>query len=325
MKILVTGSTGFLGSHLVDLLVQEGHELFCLVRNLNKASEFDVKGVLIQGSLNSNQSNSWIDKLPTDLDAVIHAAGIVHSTNTDDFYKVNTHSTNQLGVDLAKRYPTLKFMLISSLAAAGASSKPLKEDELENPVSEYGKSKLAAEKIVKTQLPKEWEKTIIRPPMVIGPRDPAVLDIFKMVKTGIVPGIGSRAGEKAYSFVCVFDLIKTISLSLQRSTNKTEIFFSSYPDPITFKTLLDSVANSLQRRKALIVPLPTVLIKLVAKAIPLVAPKARLTTDKLKEMIPPVWLCSSEKSISQLGQSYEWNLDKTIEITLKDYQGRGWL
>jgi NAD dependent epimerase/dehydratase family enzyme len=146
-----------------------------------------------------------------------------------------------------------------------------------------------------------------------------------MVKTGIVPGIGSRAGEKTYSFVCVFDLIKTISLSLQRPTNKTEIFFSSYPDPITFKALLDSVANSLQKRKALIVPLPTVLIKLVAKAIPLVAPKARLTTDKLKEMIPPVWLCSCEKSISQLGQSYEWNLDKTIEITLKDYQGRGWL
>ena len=57
MKILVTGSTGFVGSHLVDLLVSEGHEVFSLVRNLNKAREFEVKGELI----NAKKMNGWIN------------------------------------------------------------------------------------------------------------------------------------------------------------------------------------------------------------------------------------------------------------------------
>lgn len=325
MKILITGSTGFVGSHLVDLLVKEGHEVFCLVRSLEKASEFQLKGELIHGSLYSDQPNSWIEKLPFDLDAVIHTAGIVHSTNTDDFYKINTHCTKQLGTDLAIRYPSLKFILISSLAAAGPSSKPLQENSLESPVSEYGKSKLAAELIVKTHLPIKWEKTIIRPPMVIGPRDTAVLDIFKMVKSGFVPGVGFKAGEKSYSFVCVFDLIKTISLSLQSQNKKTEIYFSSYPEPINFEFLLESIAKNLQNRKPLIITLPIKLVQLASKLIPLIDPKSRLTADKLKEIIEPAWLCSSEKSIKDLGQSYDWNLDKTIKVTLEDYQKRGWL
>ncbi|MFT6070916.1 MAG: nucleoside-diphosphate-sugar epimerase [Bacteriovoracaceae bacterium] len=325
MKILVTGATGFVGSHLVDLLEKNGHELYCLVRSPAKAQEFKIKGRLIEGSLSSHQENPWVASLPEDLEAVVHTAGIVHSTNTDDFYKVNTHCTLQLGNDLIGRYPKLKFILISSLAAAGASENEITEDRTEDPLSEYGKSKLAAEQIVKDHLPKDWEKTIIRPPMVIGPRDPAVLDVFKMVKSGFVPGVGLGAGEKSYSFVCVFDLIRTIELALQTTSLETQVYFSSYPKAIRFNSLLASIASHLERKKPFIVPLPTGMVQLVSKIIPKLAPKARLTEDKLKEIIPKAWHCCSEKSIKDLGQSYEWNLDRTIEVTLKDYQSRGWL
>ncbi len=325
MKILVTGATGFVGSHLVDLLHKDGHEIYSLIRSPAKAAEFEVKGTLIEGSLSSHQENPWVASLPEDLEAVVHTAGIVHASNTDEFYKVNTHCTLQLGSDLMGRYPKLKFILISSLAAAGASEKELSESSLEEPLSEYGKSKLAAEQIVKDHFPKEWEKTIIRPPMVIGPRDPAVLDVFKMVKSGFVPGVGLKAGLKAYSFVCVFDLIKTIELALQDSREETQVYFSSYPKPIRFDSLLTSIASHLEKRNPIIIPLPTGMIKIVSKLIPKLAPKARLTEDKLKEIIPKAWLCSSEKSVKELGQSYEWNLERTIEVTLKDYQSRSWL
>lgn len=325
MKILVTGATGFVGSHLVDLLVDEGHELFCLVRSLKKASEFQVKGKLIEGSLSSHSKNSWVQELPKDLEAVVHTAGIVHSSNTDDFYKVNTHCTNQLGQDLKERYSSLKFILISSLAAASASATAINEETKEAPLSEYGKSKLAAEEIVKTHFPPSWEKTIIRPPMVIGPRDPAVLDIFKMVKSGFAPGVGFKASEKAYSFVCVFDLINTISLALLKKSDKPEVYFSSHPDSILFKSLLESISKSLKLRNPFIIPIPTTLVRIASKVIPKIAPNARLTSDKLKEIEPKAWICSSEKSVVELGQSYKWDLNKTIEVTLKDYQKRGWL
>lgn len=325
MKILVTGSTGFVGSHLVDQLVSEGHEVFSLVRNLNKAREFEVKGELINGSLNPSEKNEWVDQLPSDLEAVVHTAGIVHATDTDDFYKVNTHSTNQLGIDLAVRYKNLKFILISSLAAAGPSSSLINEEALENPISEYGKSKLAAEKIVIDHFPKAWLKTIIRPPMVIGPRDPAVLDVFKMVKSGFVPGVGLKSSLKTYSFVCVFDLINTISLSLKDENKKTEVYFSSFPKEVRFEQLLESISTQLKSRKPFIIPLPTSLVKLTSKILPYIAPEARLTTDKLKEITPSAWICSSSKSVLNLGQTYIWDLHKTIEVTLKDYRSRGWL
>ena len=76
MKILVTGSTGFVGSHLCQLLDKSGHEVYALVRNPSKAKEFNIPGHHIKGDLSSFD---WVATLPDDLDAVVHTAGIVHS------------------------------------------------------------------------------------------------------------------------------------------------------------------------------------------------------------------------------------------------------
>ncbi len=143
MKVLVTGSTGFVGTHLCERLHSEGHEVYALVRNEKKAKAFNVPGTLILGTLEHDQNHSWVEKLPDDLDAVIHTAGIVHHFDKEIFEKVNTKATSQLLDDLIGRYSKLKLVFISSLAACGPSydKKEITEERALTPPSLYGNSK----------------------------------------------------------------------------------------------------------------------------------------------------------------------------------------
>ena len=66
MKVLVTGSTGFLGSHLCELLIKEGHEVYAQARNEKKFQQFKIQGHFIQGDLETEKTNRWVSKLPKD-------------------------------------------------------------------------------------------------------------------------------------------------------------------------------------------------------------------------------------------------------------------
>lgn len=331
MKIFVTGATGFVGSHLCEKLVSDGHEVFGLVRSLDKAKEFEVPGTLIKGSLSTSNPNDWLNQLPNDLDAVIHTAGIVHSLDTKLFFDINTIATKTLFNDLSKKYETLTFNFVSSLAACGPSNDLKSLDELysPSPVSDYGRSKLLAEDFIKKNRPATWKINIIRPPMVIGPRDPAVLDIFKMVKQGIVLVAGVNGADKKYSFVCVHDLVDIICLANKTANKEVNIFFTSHPEQVTFRSLASEIQAQINKDKIFFLGLPHPIIKLVAhtaKAVSLfIKIDFRLTPDKYNELVPKAWICSGEKATKDLGINYRWNLSSTISETIKDYKDRNWL
>ena len=104
MKILITGATGFVGSHLNERLRSEGHETFLLVRNEKKAKEFNLEGNFISGSLSADKELQWLSHLPEDLDSVVHVAGIVHSPKNEDFVNINTLGTKNLFKQLHDKY-----------------------------------------------------------------------------------------------------------------------------------------------------------------------------------------------------------------------------
>ncbi|MCP4913183.1 MAG: NAD(P)-dependent oxidoreductase [Oligoflexia bacterium] len=331
MKILLTGSTGFVGSHLSELLVSAGHELYSLARNPKKFEEFQVAGKLVKGSLPPSGDLAWLDELPDDLDAVIHTAGVVHSFNEFDFINVNTLATKNLVEKLKDKYQNLNFVLVSSLAGAGPSSKEKinTEEHLPKPASEYGKSKLKAEEILNELAPQTWKTSIVRPPMVIGPRDPAVLDIFKMVQSRVVLYAGLDSKEKLYSFVCVFDLIEVIKRAVESEKEmRGEVFYASHPETITMDQLINKIKKAMNKSTMnLIVPFFVVkglahTLDKVRKVVPI---QFRLTPDKLNELEPDCWTCSGQKSIESLGMNYQWDIDKTIQATLEDYTTRRWL
>ena len=331
MKIFITGATGFVGSHLCDLLEREGHEIFALVRSPKKAKQFNVPGTYIKGALSSKASNLWINELPNDLDAVVHTAGIVHSMNVEKFYEVNSECTNVLINDLKSKFKDINFTLVSSLAAVGPSKKDqsLSENDLPTPVSDYGKSKLLAEKYTKECAPTNWKINIIRPPMVIGPRDPAVLDIFKMIKSRVTISAGLNALENQYSFVCVFDLVQCIYKTLIQENEKSETYFGSHPTSITLRDLYSQLKKSMNRSLVINLSIPSFIIKFLGHFIGLISKvikiDIRLTPDKVNELLPNAWVCDSKKSIESLSMNYEWDLEKTISETLKDYKERNWI
>jgi nucleoside-diphosphate-sugar epimerase len=329
MKILITGANGFVGSHLTEKLLSEGHSVYALVRSPKKFTvPANPKLAVIQGDLDQEKLY-WVDSLPSDLDTVIHTAGIVHSYSSDEFYRVNSIGTENLARNLKNRFSTLHFILIFSLAASGPSlgSTSRNEDDMDFPISIYGRSKKKAEEILSQLAPKEWMLSVIKPPMVIGPRDPAVLDIFKMVQGGVIilPGQGSKT--KLYSFVCVFDLIDTITLVT--NLKKKGVFFSANPEIVSFNQLILEIKNQLKKKWIFFLPLPLILVRIVTMILNFIyrffPHQLRLTPDKYHELAATNWTCSGLKSEKELGQVYNYNLERTITVTLLDYKSRKWI
>jgi nucleoside-diphosphate-sugar epimerase len=285
--------------------------------------------VLIKGDI-SQINLEWMEFLPSDLEACIHTAGIVHSYDSFEFDRINHIASNDLVKKLADKYPTnFKYIFISSLAAAGpGSADEIKtEISIDLPVSAYGKSKKNAELDLRSLTPSAWLTSVIRPPMVIGPRDSAVLDIFKMVKGGfiVLPGVDSK--NKLYSFVCVFDLIETITRVLDSS--KSHFLYSSHEQTISFQELITNIKKQMKKKWIIYLPIPLTVVRILSKILFFawkIYPHAvRLTPDKIFELEAHSWTCSSEVSKIELNQIYRYDFDTTIKLTLEDYKRRGWL
>ena len=249
MKILVTGANGFVGTHLCNKLLTKGHTVYGLVRTPSKMLLTHPQFILVPGDLSHSQL-LWMNKLPNDLDACIHGAGLVHSYNQEDFFNINTLGTKHLIESLKSKFinqSKFKFILISSLAAAGPSmlGKIKDETDLDFPVSAYGRSKKQAEEMLKTLAPKNWIISIVRPPMIIGPGDTAVLDIFKMVKNGFVVLPGKNSKKKEYSFVCVFDLVETITRLVE--SDLSLFLYSAHESIIKFQDLIEEIKKQLKK------------------------------------------------------------------------------
>ena len=330
-KILVTGSTGFVGSHLCRQLEDQGHVVYGLARSSEKFEKLKISGTCLTGHLSSQGRLPFIEKLPQDLDVVYHVAGIVSSFDLDQFYEINYHATENLINHLKRKYSQLQFILLSSLAAAGPEAP--KETDVPKPVSHYGKSKLLAEKSLLSLAPEGWIATTIRPPMVIGPGDQAVLDIFKMVKGKIVLVAGLSALKNRYSFICIFDLVNLLIKALDQQEGNSPPFlrtyYSSYPQEITMEQLVLSIQKKLGIKKIYFLKLPIFLVKFVATLLRplsgLVKNEIRLTPDKVSELTPKAWVCKAEQGEKDLKFEYQWDLDKTVTTTLSDYQQRGWI
>src|SRR5512143_2620633 len=144
MRVLVTGGTGFLGSHLVESLLEDpGCEVFALARDPSKPRWLEgIDGVrFLAGDLRN------LPGLPAGLDCVYHLAGLTKTLKPSEYYSVNRDGTANLLRALEGQRKPLRFVHLSSLAAAGPSSpgRGIREDDPPHPVSPYGESKLAAE------------------------------------------------------------------------------------------------------------------------------------------------------------------------------------
>ncbi|MBI3593036.1 MAG: NAD(P)-dependent oxidoreductase [Nitrospirae bacterium] len=320
MKALVTGATGFIGSHLVDALIRKGFDVTCLVRgasNLQYLEDLNVR--LAKGDCVDRESLSDAVK---GVDYIFHIAGLTKARCEADSFNANVKGTDNIVRKTLENNPNIKrFVYLSSLAAAGPScdGNPLKEDCETAPVSVYGKTKLEGERIVYGQRG-NMPITIIRPPAVYGPRDKDLLLFFRMVKSGLIP----YWGKCYYSFLYVEDLINGIILSALNENAEGEIFFMSDGNIYCTDDIVDAIADAVQRR-----PIKMSIPRFIMPLIGFISEKAKgvsiINTDKIREMKYSHWICDTSKAVSRLKFEPKVKIKEGARWTADWYRIHQWL
>ncbi len=322
MKALVTGATGFVGSHLVEVLRREGHEVTALVRSPSKAAALDALGARrLPGDLHDP---SALARAVEGQDVIFHVAGLVAARNEAEFLRGNRDATANV-LDAAFRAGTGRILLVSSMAAGGpaALGRPLEGTEPARPVTAYGRSKLAGEEILREGgVP--W--TIVRPPMVYGPRDREVLKVFKLARLGLAPVFGG--GGQELTAIHGADLATALVAAATSASTEGRLYYASHPEIFTSADFARGVGQAVGRRPA-ILRLPPIVgrvaLSVAGTLADLTGRPTILTRDKANEFFQPAWTCDPSALTRDTGWRATRDLTSGLAETYEWYRSAGWI
>jgi len=324
MKALITGASGFVGSHLTERLIKEGFEVFCLRRRDSDTRWLEgLKVRFVHGDCCEKDSLKGSIK---DFDYIFHLAGIIKANSEREFYRVNEDGTANL-IEAVERYsPNVKrFVYLSSLSAYGPvlEGDTPSEKGLPHPVSNYGKSKLKGEEIVLKYSPK-MPVCVLRPSVVYGPRDRQFRLFFKLINRGFIP----YWGDGNTSLVYIDDLIEAIILSAKRDNAVGEIYFISDGKVYHNTEIIDEIASALGK-KVLRVRLPRHLLPLIgifADTIGKIKGVASIINkDKIREIMYNNWICDITKAKRELGFNPVVGIKEGMKWTAEWYRANRWI
>ena len=324
MKVLVTGGTGFLGSHLIDRLLEDPDtEVYALVRNPAKARRIEGRDRLrlLEGDLSS------LPRLPSGLSVVFHLAGLTKACKPSEYYTVNQAGTASLFRALAAEGGWPRVIHLSSLSAAGPSSpgRPVREDDEPRPVSHYGRSKLAGEREA-LAFKDRFPLVILRAGAIYGPRDEDFLEFFRWIRKGILPAYGRR--RKTLSLCAARDVVEALTLAAAAEVRSGEIFNVAAARPATWNEMGETAARILGR-KFLRVRIPAWAIFAVAAASTgagrVRGKPAALNLSKFNDMRPDHWEADVRKARELLGFEARISLEEGLRETIDWYVRNGLL
>jgi len=326
MIALVTGATGFIGSHLVELLLSRAHTVRVLLR---KTSSLEwLKGLPIELFYGDLFDMEAMQKAVSGVDYVYHSAGLTKAKTPEEYYRANQEGTrNLLNSALAQAPRIRRFVHVSSQAAAGPSptSAPITEDFPANPLTTYGKSKLKAEQEV-LEVSSRIPVTICRPPAVYGPRDKDIFEFFNTYKRGLQPIVGFS--EKYVSLVHVTDLVRGFVLAGESEKARGQTYFISSERAYGWKEV-GEVTRAAMGRGAIRVRIPEPLVYVISAFAEIGAkfsPKpALINLEKARDMVQDYWTCDSSKATRDFGYRQEISLVDGIRGTVEWYREQGWL
>ena len=325
MKALVTGSNGFIGSFLVEALLQRNVEVCCLVRKTSNLRW--IQHLPVEIAIGTLFDEDFLSSAIADVDLVFHLAGATKARNRADFFRSNTEATkNLLKVCLNKTSPP-KFVFVSSLAAAGPSSTttPLIETDTPRPITMYGESKWAAEKLVHDYM-KQAPATIIRPPAVYGPRDSDILAFFRLIKRGVclIPGYSINA----VSIVHVDDLVQGIIKAGFSDKADSRTYFVCNDSDINWEHIGSVIARAMQK-KIVTLHMPLIFTRITAIFSELWSrvncKPALINFDKARDIRQPYWICSNQNIKKDLGFVQQVSLEEGTKQTVEWYTENKWL
>lgn len=324
-RLLVTGASGFLGSHICEEAHDEGYEVHALTRpqsstewlkydwlHIHKAELFDKQ---ILSSILCN------------VDFVIHNAGVLATTsrNERDSRITNVGLTSLLAEESIKA-GIKRFVYVSSLAAGGPGKGPeaRTEEDPSRPVSHYGRSKLEAERML-ASLSGRLHSISLRYSMIYGPRDLNILGFFKAASGKKVPLMGFKPIFS--SMIFVKDAARAAISALSADVESGSVYQITDGKCYTLDDIYDGIEQALGKQVRVVkrVRVPFWLVTLAAWWNHDVAKVRGISPDQVKQFKALYWFASPEKAIKELGWKPLVNFDDGIRLTVDWYRERGWI
>jgi len=313
---LVTGGSGFIGSHLVDALCGQGETVRCLLRRKTGAQNYEkVYGDLVSGA--------GLEDALDGVETVIHLAGVTKALSQAEYYAGNQHASENLARAVAKR--NIRLVHVSSLAAIGPSrdGNPVGEDDEPHPLSHYGKSKLEAEQVVRALVP---DAVVARPPVVYGPRDTDVFQFLRSVAKGMVVRIAGA--ERFFSAIYVKDLVEGLIAAARAPLAKGRTYFLANAKIVSWSQL-SAAAASVMGTRPRVVQIPVSVAYAAgygAECWSRLAGKPGIVSrEKVKEALCSHWTCQTQRAALELGFEARTPIETGIAETLAWYKEAGWL
>ena len=302
MKIAVTGASGFIGRHLVADLAGRGAEVAIIGRPF--------------------RADSLADAL-RDAHAVVHLAGLVSAPRDAEYFAANVDGTR--AVAEASRRAGVRMIHVSSLAASGPAppSRPRSEDDPPHPITAYGRSKLESEHVLAGMRDLRW--LTLRPGVVYGPGDRAMLPLFGMAARGFVPLVGRI--DAAYSVVHVADCIRAIAAAVETDLVH-EAIFVGHPRPASVRDLVEGIRAAVNpRARILRVPLPIARVAAFAgdAAGLLRGRRMVINSRRYAELAAEGFACRVDRLRERLGIVAQMELEEGLKQTATWYRREGWL
>jgi len=325
VRVAVTGASGFIGAHLAAALAARGDRARCLLRPASDRSRLPA-GVepVVAADLGDAAA---LERLVRGCDAVVHLAGLTRSWTPRELYRVNRAGTAALCAALARVHPAVgQLVLVSSQAAAGPScrSRPRREEDPPAPVTAYGRSKLAAER-VRHRHP-ELPITVIRPPAVYGPGDRDIFAYFRLVRAGLRPEL---VPSGRLSMMYVGNLVDALLLALERPQHAGQrVFHVADRGVVTMSEVAQWIAAA-YGRPTWRVPVPQAALAMaglpLAAAGRLLRRDLLLSRDKLREIAQPAWTLATGRIKAELGYQPRVGTRSGVRHTALWYLDHGWL
>lgn len=253
--VFLTGATGFVGSQILKVLVEERFEVTCAIRRI-VAMTPSVKTVI--GSVDAE--SDWSEAL-REAGVVIHAAARAHilkdgsSDPLDEFRKVNVAGTLNLATQAAQA-GAKRFIFISSIGVNGnINTYPFTEENEPNPAEPYAQSKWEAELgLWEIQRETGMELVIIRPPIVYGPNAPGNFgSLVRWVEKGVPLPLGAIHNKR--SLVALDNLTDLIIKCIDHPAAANQVFLAGDGEDVSTTELLQGVGHAMGK-PARLIPVP---------------------------------------------------------------------
>jgi len=330
-SILITGASGFIGSFIVEEALRRGFETWAAVRKSSSREWLkDERINFIE--LNLSSKAQLVEQLKGKaFDYVVHAAGVTKCLNKADFRRINTEGTKNLVDALIETgMPLKRLVFVSSLSVFGAIKEQqpyeeIRETDVPQPNTEYGRSKLAAEQYLDS-LGSHIPYIILRPTGVYGPKEKDYYIMAKSIKQHSDFAVGYRRQD--ITFVYVEDVVQAIFLALEKGENGRKYFLSDGQvyQSATFSKLIH---EALGRPWWIRLTVPEWVLRIVTFCGEytgrMTGKVTALNNDKYNILRQRNWRCDIEPARKELGYEPKVMLDEGVKRTIKWYKDNGWL